>query len=43
MLGFEFGFDESAFRLEKYGTTLRDETLDKGRQSDGIILGPQST
>lgn len=28
--------------LEKYGTTLRDETIERARTYDGIILGPQS-
>ena len=28
--------------LEKYGTTLRDEVLEKARQLDGILLGPVS-
>lgn len=42
-LGLEYEFDDVGFAsLEKHGTTLRDETLDKGRRSDGIILGPQS-
>jgi len=42
-LGIEFEFDEIGFiSLHKYGTTLRDEVLDKARRFDGIILGPQS-
>lgn len=42
-LGLAFEFDDVGFAsLKKYGTTLRDETLDRARQSDGIILGPQS-
>lgn len=42
-LDLAFKFEDVGFAsLEKYGTTLRDEVLEKGRQSDGIILGPQS-
>jgi 3-isopropylmalate dehydrogenase len=42
-LGLDYEFDDVGFAsLEKYGTTLRDETLAKARQCDGIILGPQS-
>lgn len=42
-LGMDFEFDDVGFSsLKKYGTTLRDETLEKGRRADGIILGPQS-
>lgn len=40
-LNFEYesvGFDS----LHKFGTTLRDEVLDKARAADGIILGTQS-
>lgn len=42
-LGLTFDYDDVGFAsLEKYGTTLRDETLDKARGYDGILLGPQS-
>ncbi|HEX2553235.1 MAG TPA: isocitrate/isopropylmalate dehydrogenase family protein [Microvirga sp.] len=42
-LGLSFDYDDVGFvSLEKYGTTLRPETLDKARTYDGIILGPQS-
>jgi 3-isopropylmalate dehydrogenase len=42
-LGLEFDYDDVGFTsLEKYGTTLRDETLQKARTYDGIILGTQS-
>ncbi len=36
-------FEDVGFvSLEKYGTTLRDELLERARTYDGIILGPQS-
>ncbi|MDX9860823.1 MAG: isocitrate/isopropylmalate dehydrogenase family protein [Rhodospirillales bacterium] len=42
-LGMEYEFDDIGFAsLKKHGTTLRDETLDRARKCDGIILGPQS-
>ncbi|OAE98963.1 3-isopropylmalate dehydrogenase [Bradyrhizobium centrolobii] len=42
-LGLKFDYEDVGFAsLEKYGTTLRDETLEKARGYDGIILGPQS-
>ncbi|HZP78289.1 MAG TPA: isocitrate/isopropylmalate dehydrogenase family protein [Pseudolabrys sp.] len=42
-LGLTFDTDDVGFpSLEKYGTTLRDETLEKARGYDGILLGPQS-
>lgn len=42
-LGLEYQYVDTGFTsLEKYGTTLRDEVLDRARQADGIILGPQS-
>jgi 3-isopropylmalate dehydrogenase len=42
-LGLEYEFDDIGFAsLKKYGTTLRDEVLEKGRAADGIILGPIS-
>lgn len=42
-LGLEYEYDDIGFAsLEKYGTTLRDEVLDKGRAADGILLGPIS-
>ena len=42
-LGLSFDYDDAGFpSLNKYGTTLRDELLDKARTYDGIILGTQS-
>ena len=42
-LGLSFDYDEVGFvSLEKYGTTLRDEVLEKAKTYDGIILGTQS-
>ena len=42
-LGLSFDYDDVGFAsLKKYGTTLREETLQKARACDGIILGPQS-
>jgi len=42
-LGFEYAYDDIGFAsLEKHGTTLRDETLQRARGYDGIILGTQS-
>ncbi|MDQ0512939.1 isocitrate/isopropylmalate dehydrogenase family protein [Ancylobacter amanitiformis] len=42
-LGLSFDYDDVGFAsLEKYGTTLRPETVEKARGYDGIILGPQS-
>jgi 3-isopropylmalate dehydrogenase len=42
-LGLSFDYEDVGFAsLEKHGTTLRDETLEKARGYDGIILGPQS-
>jgi len=42
-LGLTYDFDDVGFAsLEKHGTTLRDETLEKSKKYDGIILGPQS-
>jgi 3-isopropylmalate dehydrogenase len=42
-LGLTFDYEDVGFAsLEKYGTTLRDETLEKARSYDGIILGPIS-
>lgn len=36
-------YDEVGFvSLEKHGTTLRDELLERAKSYDGIILGPQS-
>lgn len=43
MLGLSFDYDDVGFAsLEKHGTTLRQETLDKAKTYDGIILGTQS-
>lgn len=42
-LGLSFDYDEVGFTsLDKYGTTLRQEVLDKAKTYDGIILGTQS-
>jgi len=42
-LGLTFDYDDVGFKsLEKHGTTLRDEILDKAKTYDGIILGTQS-
>ncbi|CAD7037270.1 isocitrate/isopropylmalate dehydrogenase family protein [Pseudorhizobium endolithicum] len=42
-LGLDYHFEDTGFTsLEKFGTTLRDETIDRARTFDGIILGPQS-
>jgi 3-isopropylmalate dehydrogenase len=42
-LGLSFDYDDVGFKsLEKYGTTLRQEVLDKAKTYDGIILGTQS-
>ena len=42
-LGLEFEFDDAGLvSLEKYGTTLRDEILQRAPQYDGIMLGPLS-
>jgi 3-isopropylmalate dehydrogenase len=42
-LELSFDFDEVGFAsLEKHGTTVRQEVLDRAGTYDGIILGPQS-
>jgi len=42
-LGLSFDYDEVGFvSLDKYGTTLREEVLEKARTYDGVILGTQS-
>ncbi len=42
-LGLSFDYDDVGFTsLEKYGTTLREEVLDKAKTYDGVILGTQS-
>lgn len=42
-LGLSFEYDDVGFSsLEKYGTTLREETLEKAKTYDGVILGTQS-
>jgi 3-isopropylmalate dehydrogenase len=42
-LGLSFDYEDAGFAsLEKYGTTLREETLEKAKTYDGIILGTQS-
>ena len=40
-LGLSFDYDDVGFAsLDKYGTTLRDEVLEKAKGYDGIILDP---
>ncbi|NRP21710.1 Homoisocitrate dehydrogenase [Ensifer adhaerens] len=42
-LGLEYHFEDTGFAsLQKFGTTLRDETIERARTFDGVILGPQS-
>lgn len=42
-LKLQFDYDVMGFAsLEKYGTTLRDDLLERAKAYDGIILGPQS-
>lgn len=42
-LGITFDYDEVGFAsLNKHGTTLRDDVLEKARTYDGIVLGTQS-
>lgn len=42
-LGLTFDHDDVGFAsLEKHGTTLRDEVLERAKTFNGIILGPQS-
>ena len=42
-LGLTFDHEDAGFAsLEKHGTTLRQEVLDRAREYDGIILGTQS-
>ena len=42
-LGFQLDYEEVGFvSLNKHGTTLRDEVLQKARGYDGIVLGTQS-
>ncbi|SAK79880.1 tartrate dehydrogenase [Caballeronia hypogeia] len=42
-LNLSFDYDDVGFvSLEKHGTTLRDEVLEKAKTYDGIILGTQS-
>lgn len=42
-LNLTYDFDDVGFgSLKKYGTTLRQETLEKAKTYDGIILGTQS-
>ena len=39
-LGLEYHFEDTGFTsLAKFGTTLRDETIERARTFDGIILG----
>src|SRR4029453_9058660 len=42
-LGLDYEFDDVGFTsLAKHGTTLRQETLEKAKTFDGVILGTQS-
>ena len=42
-LGLSFDYDDVGFAsLEKHGTTLREEVLERARTYDGVILGTQS-
>ncbi|WP_349963220.1 isocitrate/isopropylmalate dehydrogenase family protein [Rhizobium sp. ZPR3] len=42
-LDLTFDYEDTGFTsLEKFGTTLRDEVIERARGYDGIILGPQS-
>jgi 3-isopropylmalate dehydrogenase len=42
-LGLSFDHDDVGFvSLRKYGTTLRDEVLERAKTYDGVILGTQS-
>jgi 3-isopropylmalate dehydrogenase len=42
-VSFTYDYDDVGFvSLNKFGTTLRDEVLEKAKTYDGIILGPQS-
>jgi len=42
-LGLAFDYDEVGFAsLDKYGTTLRQEVLERAKTYDGVILGTQS-
>ncbi|RWD66299.1 MAG: isocitrate/isopropylmalate dehydrogenase family protein [Mesorhizobium sp.] len=42
-LNLEYDYEDAGFTsLAKFGTTLRDEVLDRAKTYDGIILGPQS-
>ncbi len=42
-LGIDLDYDDVGFiSLEKHGTTLRDEVLERAKSYDGILLGPQS-
>jgi 3-isopropylmalate dehydrogenase len=42
-LNLSFDFEEAGFAsLDKYGTTLRPDVLERARSYDGVILGPLS-
>jgi Isocitrate/isopropylmalate dehydrogenase len=42
-LGLSFDYEDAGFAsLEKHGTTLRQETIERARGCNGVILGPQS-
>ncbi|QTF91907.1 isocitrate/isopropylmalate dehydrogenase family protein [Halomonas sp. BM-2019] len=42
-LGIELEYEDVGFvSLEKHGTTLRDDVLEKAKRCDGVILGTQS-
>jgi len=42
-INLSYDYDDVGFvSLKKYGTTLRDEVLERAKSYDGIILGPES-
>ena len=42
-IGIRFEYEDAGFlSLEKYGTTLRQELMEKAKSFHGVILGPQS-
>lgn len=42
-LGLSYDYEDAGFAsLEKHGVTLRDDTIERAKTYDGIILGPQS-
>ncbi len=42
-LGLSYDYEDAGFAsLEKHGVTLREDTIERAKTYDGIILGPQS-